>query len=116
MPNRKYIRAAQQERDDLKRYSAMGYNIVRSAGSKGIVDGFAWNSNEAVFICSRRYLWTEKDINKVMKRIQLFPNSKVIFFAKLPDGEHAIIRYPEIETSLSSAKLLILDKKVSKGL
>jgi hypothetical protein len=83
----KYQREAKHERAILERYEKQGMSTMRSAGSKGWVDGIAWNSELIYFVCSRHSvikqlveIWPEDDRVEYLKNIICPDNGFVIFF------------------------------------
>lgn len=93
MSRTKYQKEADNERSHLKRYAKLGFNTMRSAGSHGAVDGFVWDKERGIFICSRNTIrsevttiWPEEDRIEYLKKIPLFPNTCIVFIEKLPSG------------------------------
>jgi hypothetical protein len=80
MPRTYKTIASQHERDILNRYTKLGMNKMRSAASLGVADGFVWDTTGGIFICHRDRFWPEKDRLEYVKKMKLFPLTKVIFF------------------------------------
>jgi hypothetical protein len=90
----KYQQEADHERAILQRYEKAGFQTMRSAGSKGWVDGIAWTTIMVIFICSRHSkvkmldeIWPEQDRINYLKNIVIPTNGCVVFFGKGLNGE-----------------------------
>ena len=62
-----YARGARLERLWLLQMRRRGYNVARSAGSKGLIDCFAWNEEVLILaqIKNGRAAYTQKDVEKL---------------------------------------------------
>lgn len=67
MPNRRYVSGARLERLWLLQMKRKGYNVTRSAGSKGLIDCIAWNDEFVIFaqVKNGRAAYTQKDIDRL---------------------------------------------------
>ena len=62
-----YSRGARLERLWLHQMKRRGFNVARSAGSKGLIDCFAWNDEFVILaqVKNGRAAYTQKDVEKL---------------------------------------------------
>jgi len=68
MPNRNYQAGSRLERLWCNQMRLKGYNVTRSAGSKGLIDCHAWNDKEHVYaqIKNGRNAYSDDDIAELI--------------------------------------------------
>ena len=88
MTNRSYIRESQHERDIIKSYVDIGFQGMRAAGSKGIIDDIVWNGEYFVFIASQSVPWDLRKVEAIWRSLLRPPNSFLYIVWKDETGEH----------------------------
>lgn len=76
-----YQKEANHERRLKQKWEGMEYQVMRSAGSKGLIDLLAWNDHEIVFIASQRVSWHPAKMRAILNELKRPPNSRVLFYA-----------------------------------
>lgn len=104
MTSTSYIREANHERKIMHNYQKLGYQCTRAAGSHGLADVIAWNSNEIVFIASQSVEWDLKKIEAIWRTLIRPPNSLLKFYTKteILDGDELAAKHGWIINPVSN--------------
>ena len=87
MANRNYQAGARLERLLMNQLRLQGFKVSRSAGSKGLIDVFAWNGEEMQFhqVKNGRRAYTEKDVAELLDMPR--PQGAKVFLTVRDGGE-----------------------------
>ena len=79
-----YQSGARLERLWMHQMKLKGYCVMRSAGSKGLVDCSAWNTEEEIKaqIKNGRAAYTQKDVDK-LKAMPRPPHARVVLYERV---------------------------------
>jgi Holliday junction resolvase len=81
MPNLNYLRGVRLERLWMLQMKRKGYNVMRAAGSKGLIDCMAWNDVEIIMaqIKNGRTAYGPKDLEKLRNMPR--PDNAIVILA-----------------------------------
>jgi len=80
--NKYYRRERLHEEKILNRYLKDGYQGIRAAGSKGVIDLIVWNKDNIIFIASQSVPFTRYRLQEIRYNCPLPLNSRLLFIWK----------------------------------
>jgi len=90
-----YTIGARLERLWMNQMKLRGYRVMRSAGSKGLIDCIAWNEYEVIMaqIKNNRHAYSRKDID-ILREMPRSSGVRVVLFERAGAGG---VEWKEIE-------------------
>lgn len=92
-----YQREAAHERNIKRRYEKKGYNVMRSAGSKGVVDLIAWNESETILIASQHVPFTKYHMQDIRANAKI-PNNGTLLYYWIENGVERVLDVKELDS------------------